>query len=191
MISGRDSWTLHVLVLSCPARRFVAVWNPTVCQTSNTFRRRGRSSRAPRWSRAGFPARPFSCHSSHVPIRFVVHSCPSIVRGSFCRPARGVWKGTSGSDFPVWAWCWAAGAEDCTFVRSASSTEQRSVLIPAHRDSMWGRLANPTLGSITTCRLGCCGGSPAPMVVFDGGAGIWRTPWYAQVRPIRFFVDAI
>ena len=37
---------------------------------------------------------------------------------------------------------------------------------------MWERLETPTLGSITTCRLGCCGGSPAPMVVSDGGAGI-------------------
>ena len=43
------------------------------------------------------------------------------------------------------------------------------------------------LGSITTCRLGCCGGSPAPMVVSDGGAGILRPPWYAPVRPIPVF----
>ena len=84
-----------------------------------------------------------------------------------------------------------AGAEHCTFVRSASSTEQGTVQIPAHRTSMWERFENPTLGSITTCRLGCCGGSPAPMVVSDGGAGIWRTPWYALVRPIRSFVNAI
>ena len=34
---------------------------------------------------------------------------------------------------------------------------------------MWERIENPTLGSITTCRLGCCGGSPAP----DGRIRWW------------------
>ena len=37
MISGRDSWTLHVLVLSCYALCHLVVWKPSVCQTRGTF----------------------------------------------------------------------------------------------------------------------------------------------------------
>ena len=37
MISGRDSWTLHVLVLPSHAPRVIAVWKPTVCQILPAF----------------------------------------------------------------------------------------------------------------------------------------------------------
>ena len=85
---------------------------------------------------------------------------------------------------------WDIGVEDCTFVRSGSSTGHASVQMMAHWRSNWERLESLTLASIISCRLGCCGGSPVPTVMFGGGAGIWRTAWYARVRPIRFFVNA-